>query len=184
MKAAGRPTARGLRARIPTGQLPAKKPQALRPSRQVTGARAAGWYRRPVPSSSYVDHALELLAGLGPVRARAMMGGHIVHCGRVAIALVYDDRLYLKTDEETRDTFIAAGGEPFTYELRGKVVEMSYCTPPDEALDSAEAMQPWADRALAAAIRKRRPPKITRNAARRSSPPTAPRRRRPARSSR
>jgi DNA transformation protein len=63
-----------------------------------------------MPPSSYVDYALELLAGLGPVRARAMMGGHIVHCGGVAVALVYDDRLYLKTDEETRETFLAAGG--------------------------------------------------------------------------
>jgi DNA transformation protein len=122
-----------------------------------------------MPSSSYVDYALELLAGLGPVRARAMMGGHIVHCGGVAVALVYDDRLYLKTDEETRGTFRAAGGEPFTYELRGKVVEMSYCTPPDAALDGQEAMQPWAELALGAALRKRQAPRATRKAAPRSA---------------
>ena len=141
-------------------------------------ASAPSWYSWRVPSSSYVDHALELLAGLGPVRARAMMGGHIVHCGGVAVALVYDDRLYLKADEETRETFRSAGGEPFTYELRGKLVEMSYCTPPDAALDSTEAMQPWAELALAAALRKRRFPNATRNAARRSSSPTkSPRRR-------
>jgi len=159
--------------------------QALRLSSRVICASAASCYSRRVPSSSYVDYALELLASLGPVRARAMMGGHIVHCGGVAVALVYDDRLYLKTDEETRETFRAAGGEPFTYELRGKLVEMSYCTPPDAALDSTEAMQPWAELAFAAALRKRRSPNVTRNAARRSSPRTAsPRRRRPSRSSR
>jgi DNA transformation protein len=130
-----------------------------------------------MPSSGYVDYALELLAGLGPVRARAMMGGHIVHCAGVAVALVYDDRLYLKTDEETRGTFRAAGGEPFTYELRGKVVEMSYCTPPDAALDGPEAMQPWAELALAAALRKRQAPR----AARKVAPRSASRRRSPAR---
>ncbi len=134
-----------------------------------------------MPSSSYVDYALELLAGLGPVRARAMMGGHIVHCRGVAVALVYDDRLYLKADEETRETFRAAGGEPFTYELRGKLVEMSYCTPPDAALDSTEAMQPWAELALAAALRKRRSPNVTRNARRSSRRAASPRRRRPSR---
>ncbi len=122
-----------------------------------------------MPSSSYVEYAVELLAGLGPVRARAMMGGHIVHCSGVAVALVYDDRLYLKTDEETRETFLAAGGEPFTYELRGRVVEMSYCTPPDAALDSAEAMQPWAELALAAARRKHRTGDVRRKAGPRSS---------------
>lgn len=133
-------------------------------------------------SNSYVDYALELLAGLGPVRARAMMGGHIVHFGGVAVALIYDDRLYLKTDETTREAFRAAGGEPFTYELRGKVVEMSYCTPPDAALDSREAMQPWAELALAAALRKRRKPNA--KGASRPAPRTAsPRRRRRSRSS-
>ncbi len=138
------------------------------------------WDSRRVPSSSYVDYALEILAGLGPVRARAMMGGHIVHCGGVAIALVYDDRLSLKTDEETREAFRAAGGEPFTYELRGKVVEMSYCTPPDAALDAPEAMRPWAELALAAALRKRRTSKpastSARRSARRTSPAVRPRR--------
>src|SRR5512146_1576731 len=98
-----------------------------------------------------------------------MMGGHIVHCGGVAVALVYDDRLYLKTDEKTRETFLAVGGEPFTYELRGRVVEMSYCTPPDAALDSAEAMQPWAELALAAALRKHRTRDVRRKAAPRPS---------------
>jgi DNA transformation protein len=122
-----------------------------------------------MPSSSYVEYALELLAGIGPVRARAMMGGHIVHCGGVAVALVYDDRLYLKTDEETRETFRTAGGEPFTYELRGKVVEMSYCTPPAEALDGPEAMEQWAELAMAAALRKRRAPRTQRKAAPRSA---------------
>lgn len=108
-----------------------------------------------MPPSSYVSYALELLSGLGPVRARAMMGGHMVFCGGAAVALVYDDRLYLKTDERTREAFRAGGGEPFTYELRGKTVEMSYCTPPDAALDGPEAMEPWARLALEAALRKR-----------------------------
>jgi DNA transformation protein len=135
-------------------------------------------------SISYVDYALELLAGLGPVRARSMMGGYIVHCGGVAVALVYDDRLYLKTDEQTRETFRAAGGEPFTYELRGKAVEMSYCTPPDAALDGPEAMKPWAELALAAALRRRRTARVTRKAARPSRGSSSPRQRRLSRRSR
>lgn len=136
--------------------------------------------------SSYLEYALELLSGLGSIRARAMMGGHIVHCGGVSVALVYDDRLYLKTDEETRETFRAAGGEPFTYELRGRVVEMSYCTPPEAALDGPEAMQPWAELAIAAALRKRRARGARRKAAPRSAPRvrSSARRRRRSRTSR
>jgi DNA transformation protein len=102
----------------------------------------------------------------------------------VAVALVYDDRLYLKTDEETRETFLAAGGEPFTYELRGKLVEMSYCTPPDTALDSPEVMQPWAELALAAAMRKRRTRDVRRKTRTRSRRPSSARRQRARRSRR
>jgi DNA transformation protein and related proteins len=109
----------------------------------------------PTGENSFVAHALELLAPLGPVRARAMMGGHLLYRGALPIALVADDRLYLKVDGETKEAFAKAGGEPFTYELRGKRVEMSYWSPPDGALDDAESMLPWAELAVAAATRAR-----------------------------
>jgi len=103
--------------------------------------------------TSFVAHALELLAPLGDVRARAMMGGHMLYCGALPMALIADDRLYLKVDGATKEAFAEAGGEPFTYEQRGRRVEMSYWSPPDGALDDAESMQPWAELAVAAATR-------------------------------
>jgi DNA transformation protein and related proteins len=115
-----------------------------------------------MPRNSYVDHVLDLLSGLGPVRARSMMGGHTIHCGALPVALIFDDRLYLKTDDATREAFEAAGGEAFTYELRGKVVAMSYWSPPDGALDGPEAMLPWARLALEASARSRRAPRARR----------------------
>jgi DNA transformation protein len=108
-----------------------------------------------MPDSSFVAHALELLAPLGDVRARAMMGGHVLYCGALPMALIADDRLYLKVDGRTKGAFAEAGGEPFTYEQRGRRVEMSYWSPPDSALDDAESMQPWAELAVAAAARAR-----------------------------
>jgi DNA transformation protein len=124
--------------------------------------------------SSFVDHVLELLGPLGPIRARAMMGGHTISCGALPVALVADDRLYLKVDAVTRSSFEEAGGEAFTYELRGKLVRMSYWSPPDDALDGPETMLPWARLALEAAGRARRAP---RRAPRRSSGSTPARRR-------
>jgi DNA transformation protein len=121
--------------------------------------------------SSYVQHVLELFEPLGPVRARAMMGGHIVFCGALPVALLYDERLYLKVDEESKGSFQEAAGEPFTYELRGRVVEMSYWSPPDDALDAPEAMLPWARRALEASLRARRArPKPRRHTASKRGP--------------
>jgi DNA transformation protein len=105
--------------------------------------------------SAFVEHCLDLLATLGEVRARAMMGGHLLYAGGLPVALVYDERLYLKVQAGTKALFTAAGGVPFTYELRGRMVEMSFVTPPDAALESPEGMAPWARLALDAARRAR-----------------------------
>ncbi len=118
--------------------------------------------------SSFVDHVIELLEPLGPVRAQAMMGGHIVRCGALSVGLVSDERLYLKVDGETRDAFASAGGEPFAYARRGKRIEMSYWAPPDGALDSSEEMLPWARLALQAATRSTATKPRGRSAARRA----------------
>jgi DNA transformation protein len=69
--------------------------------------------------------------------------------------------LFLKTDNESRASFIAAGCAPFVYTGQAKPITMSYWSVPEEALESSEAMAPWARRALAAgrtaAAAKRKP---------------------------
>lgn len=108
----------------------------------------------------------ELLEPMGRITARRMFGGHGVYCDAVFIAIVVDGRLYLKVDDETRSRFAAAGSAPFTYEGRGKLIEMSYWNVPEEALDSAEQMRPWARLAIAAALRKPAVAKAARKQAR------------------
>ncbi|MBI5547783.1 MAG: TfoX/Sxy family protein [Deltaproteobacteria bacterium] len=120
--------------------------------------------------ASFVTHVMDLLEPVGPTRARAMMGGHIVFCCELAVALIADERLYLKVDETSKQAFARAGGEPFVYEQRGKSIEMSYWTPPQSTLDSPEEMREWALLAVEAAARSKRP-KPKKKAAR-----TAPRR--------
>ncbi len=102
----------------------------------------------------FVDHVLELLEPLGTMRARAMFGGFgVFHVDRM-IALVADDRLYLKTDPVTRPTFEAAGAQPFTYAgKRAKPSVMSYHEAPPACLDDAETMLQWARLAVEAAQR-------------------------------
>jgi DNA transformation protein len=106
-------------------------------------------------AGTMLDWFRELLAPLGPVRTRAMFGGHGVYVDDEFIAVVIDDVLYLKVDDETRARFEDAGSRPFTYDAgeRGEVA-MSYWSAPDDALDDPAAMLPWARLALAAARRK------------------------------
>ncbi len=106
--------------------------------------------------STFVTHVLDLLEPLGPARARAMMGGHMIACCSLTVGLISDEQLYLKVDAATKEVFVRAGGEPFTYDRNGKRVEMSYWTLPDDALDDAEGMRPWATLALEAAGRAKK----------------------------
>jgi DNA transformation protein len=104
--------------------------------------------------NEYVAYVLELVAPLGPVSSRAMFGGHGIYAGSQIIAIVVDDILYLKTDEQNRALFEERGLEPFSYEANGKIYAMSYFRAPDECFDAPHAMLPWARSALAAALRK------------------------------
>jgi DNA transformation protein len=104
---------------------------------------------------AFVDHCLELLACIGTPRARRMFGGHGVYVDDVFVAVIDDDRLYLKTDEPAREAFRAAGCQPFVYSAKTGEVALGYWSAPPEAMESPALMQPWARRALAAALAAR-----------------------------
>jgi DNA transformation protein len=107
-------------------------------------------------SADFVNHCLELLEPLGRPRARRMFGGHGVYVDELFLALIADERLYLKVDTESRPAFEAAGCGPFVYGGKnGETGVLGYFSAPDEAIESPTAMQPWARLALAAALRAR-----------------------------
>jgi DNA transformation protein len=105
--------------------------------------------------SELVDHCLELLAPLGTPRARRMFGGHGFYVDDLFIAIVAGERLYLKTDLQTRPAFEAAGCEPFVYDSKKGSVALGYWSAPEEAMESPQGMQPWGRLALGAALRAR-----------------------------
>ncbi len=109
--------------------------------------------------TSEIDHLLELLEPFAPLSARRMFGGWGVYADGAMLAAVLDGELLLKVDADTRAAFEVAGCRPHLYRMRGrdgqtKSMPMSYWSVPEDALDSAEAMRPWAQRALEAARRK------------------------------
>jgi DNA transformation protein len=107
-----------------------------------------------VPESpAFVTFAADLLGSLGPVRARAMFGGHGIYLGDLMFGLVDDDEIFLKTDDETRPTFEAAGCRRWVYSGGGKTMETNYFRPPDAAHESPEDMEPWGRLALESARR-------------------------------
>ena len=103
--------------------------------------------------SEFVTHLIEMLEPLGPVSARRMFGGYGIYIDKLMFALVADDTLYLKVDDGSREEFLAADLEPFSYANKGKIFQLSYYAAPEDALENAELMRDWARKAVDAAMR-------------------------------
>ncbi len=110
--------------------------------------------------NEFVAHVRDLLApfddGAEGVRVRGMFGGFGVFLGDTMFALIADDELYLKVDDQTIGDFQDAGSEAFSYSRGDKTFEMSYYMAPDGALEDTETLYPWAERAIGAAKRNRK----------------------------
>ncbi len=111
-------------------------------------------------SKEFADYCCDLLAGVGPCVARRMFGGWGVSVDGLTIAILGDlgggDKLWLKANDVTLAQFQAAGCEQFRYPMKSsKGVElkaMNYFAAPEEAMESAPLMLPWARLALQAAL--------------------------------
>lgn len=105
-----------------------------------------------------VEHCLELFAPLGAVRAKAMFGGYGFYLDDLFFALIADETLYLKVDDQTEGAFREAGSYAFTYSYKdGRSVTMAYWSAPEEAMEGPPMMRDWARLALGAALRARKP---------------------------
>ena len=62
---------------------------------------------------AYLDFLAEWLSPLGAITARAMFGGHCLYCDGVVFALVAENILYLKVNDDTRPRFERLGLKPF-----------------------------------------------------------------------
>lgn len=112
-------------------------------------------------SKDFADYCCELLSGVGTPTPKRMFGGWGISVDGVTIAVIADlgklggsnEKLYLKVDELTRKQFEAAGGSRFEMASKdGKPMGMNYFTTPDETMESADAMLPWARMALNVAL--------------------------------
>ena len=108
-------------------------------------------------NNPFVEYLLELLQPAPGVTAKRMFGGYGVFRDGLMFGLVADEVLYLKVDDQNRDDFVARGLEPFIYVKDGKPMAMSYHQAPGEALDNADGMIAWAEKAYQAALRAKQP---------------------------
>lgn len=107
----------------------------------------------PMPrTNEFCDYVVDLLSPLGPASYKFMFGGYGVYVDGLMIAIVADDQLLLRADDENRPDYEGLGIGPFQpYE--GKSQSMPFYTVPDEVMDNPDELVEWARKSLAATLR-------------------------------
>ena len=103
--------------------------------------------------SDFTEYMHEVFEPFGPITTRRMFGGHGVYHHGLMLALVFKDQLYLKTDAHNVGEFLRLNLPAFTFEQKGKPVQLSYRQAPDAMLDDREQARLWAQSAWDAALR-------------------------------
>ncbi|WP_041523433.1 TfoX/Sxy family protein [Gilvimarinus agarilyticus] len=103
--------------------------------------------------SEFVEFLHEVFAPFGVITTQRMFGGFGVYHEGLMFALVADDTLYLKADEQTARWFDELDCEPFIYQKGRRAVRLSYRRAPEAIFDDPEEAVQWARWAYSAALR-------------------------------
>lgn len=106
-------------------------------------------------TSQFKTLVQDQLQELGEVQIRPIFGGAGVFYNALMFGLIADDELFLKVDDGNRQDFKDAGMAPFTYLTKKRSVTMSYYRMPDHVFEDRQQLCEWAEKAIAAALRKK-----------------------------
>jgi DNA transformation protein len=95
-----------------------------------------------VTTGAFLDHVLDRLGELNGLRTKAMFGGHGLYLDGTFFGIVFDDRLFFRTDDETRSDYERAGMEPFRPNER-QTLKNYYEVPPD-VIEEPVVLEEWA----------------------------------------
>jgi DNA transformation protein len=129
-------------------------------------------------SAEFLAFLQEQLAPLGHITTRRMFSGAGLYCDGVIFALILRDAVHFKVDDANRAAYEAEGCKPFTYEARGRTVEVgAYWKVPERLFDEPDDMVEWARAALSAGQRAavKKTPRAKRTPQRRASKPRSAR---------
>ena len=124
-------------------------------------------------SAGFRDFVVEQLEQCArDIRAKRMFGAVGIYSGEYFFAVIDDDRLYFKVDDQTRPTFEAEGMEPARITASdGEVMTLGYYEVPLGVLEAPDDLRTWVRDAVAVAQRAaaaKRPRRISPVAIRKS----------------
>jgi DNA transformation protein and related proteins len=107
-----------------------------------------------VASDSFAEFLREQLAPLGRITVRRMFGKTGVFCDGLMLAMVTDDMLYFRVDDDNREAFKEAEAyPPLNYGKKGRTIDLAFWRAPERLFDEPDEFVAWARLALAAAHR-------------------------------
>jgi DNA transformation protein and related proteins len=107
-----------------------------------------------VASDEFAEFLRDQLAPLGRISMRRMFGKTGVFCDGFMLAMVRDNTLYFRVDDDNRADFKEAEAfPPLNYEKKGGSIDLSFWRAPERLFDEPEELVTWAQSALAAARR-------------------------------
>ena len=102
----------------------------------------------------YKAFVIEQLEKVASITSKSMFGGVGLYADGLFFALIANDRLYFKVDDSNRLDFEAAEMEPFR--PYGDERSMKYYEVPIGVLEDVDALQTWAEKAVAVARRAKK----------------------------
>ena len=101
------------------------------------------------------DRFDDLFAPFGKIKLRRMFGAEGLFRDGLMFGIVHQERLYFKTDEDSRQAFMAEGASPLYYKFKNAEGELtSYYELPDRLYDDPDELAQWARTAFAVARNK------------------------------
>ncbi|PCJ66625.1 MAG: hypothetical protein COA73_01065 [Candidatus Hydrogenedentota bacterium] len=98
---------------------------------------------------SFVEYVCDQLDAFEIITYKAMFGGYGLYCGDVFFGIVFDGKLYFKTDEHTCERYLDWEMEPF--QPNAKQTLKSYYQVPVDFVDDTETLCPLAEEAVTVA---------------------------------
>src|SRR5436305_10475452 len=103
-------------------------------------------------SREYLDYVHDQLSGLGGVSSRRMFGGAGLYCDEFFFALIDNDTLYLRVNDDNRADYTSRGMSQFRPYADRPELSMSYYETPADVLEDTAQLVSWARRSVAVAV--------------------------------
>jgi DNA transformation protein and related proteins len=103
-------------------------------------------------TNEFCDYIVDLLSPLGQASYKFMFGGYGVYVDELMFAIVANDQLLLRADDENRPDYEALGIGPFQ-PYTDKSRSIPFYIVPDEVMDDPDELVEWARKSLAATQR-------------------------------